>query len=101
METKLQAATGPKPVDQFLAELQAFVEEHHPKKSKMIQAIVNGTASKKALQSFAKEFYAYPAFSLRPLAAQVAHSTVEITYQLMQQHLAGEAGPLNKPPNTP
>src|SRR5437016_2812242 len=53
METKLQVATSPKPVDQFLAELKAFVEEHHPKKTKMIQAIVNGTASKQALQAIA------------------------------------------------
>src|SRR5258705_1145857 len=97
METKLQVATSPKPVDQFLAELKAFVEDHHPKKSKMIQAIVNGTASKKALQAFAKEFYAYSAFSVRPFAALVANSPDEGSYRLMLQNFAGEAWLLNSP----
>lgn len=99
METKLQVAAGAKPVDQFLAELQAFVEEHHPKKSKVIQAILNGTASKSALQNFAKEFYAYSAFSVRPFAALVANSPDEISYKLMLQNFAGEAGLLNTPPH--
>lgn len=97
METKRQIATEAKPVEQFLAELQAFTEEHHPKHCRMIQAIINGTASMPALRKFAKEFYAYSAFSLRPFAALVSNAPDEISYQLMLQNFAGEAGLLNTP----
>ncbi len=99
MSAKLQAASEAKPVDQFLAELKSFVEDHHPKKSRMIQAIVQGKASKKALQQFAKEFYAYSAFSLRPFAALVANAPDDLSLKLMLQNFAGEAGFLNTPPH--
>jgi len=59
MATKLEIANEAKPVDQFLADLQSFLQKHHPKNSRMIQAIVNGSATKDQLRKFAKEFYAY------------------------------------------
>lgn len=99
MATKLEIAPETKPVDQFLADLQAFLQQHHPKNSKIIQGIVSGTASKSALQKFAKEFYAYSAFSLRPFAALVANAPDDTSYKLMLQNFAGEAGLLNTPPH--
>src|SRR5260370_40889714 len=99
MEAKLQSAAQAQPIEHFLAELKGFVEEHHPRKSKMIQAIVNGAASKKALQRFAKDFYAYSAFSLRPFAALVSNAPDDMSLQLMLQNFAGEAGLLNTPPH--
>ena len=99
MATKLETADGAKPVDQFLTDLKNFLKQHHPKNSKIIQGIVNGTASKKALQKFSKEFYAYSAFSVRPFAALVANAPDEHSYKLMLQNFAGEAGLLNTPPH--
>jgi pyrroloquinoline-quinone synthase len=99
MSAKLQAASEARPVDQFLAELQAFIEEHHPKNSRMLQAIANGTASIEALRQFAKEFYAYSAFSLRPFAALVANAPDDLSLKLMLQNFAGEAGFLGTPPH--
>src|SRR5690349_22395740 len=99
MEAKLQSAAEAQPVDQFLADLKNFIEEHHPRKSKMIQAIVSGTASKEALQLFSKEFYAYSVFSLRPFAALVSNAPDDVSLQLMLQNFAGEAGLLNTPPH--
>lgn len=86
-----------KPVDRFLEDLQGFVEEHHPKNSRMIQAISKGTAAKTALQGFVKEFHAYSAFSVRPFAALVSNAPDETSYQLMLQNFAGESGLLNTP----
>lgn len=99
MKTKVSPGIESKSVDQFLAELHAYSEEHHPKKSKMIQAIAKGTASMNALQKFSKEFYAYSAFSLRPFAALVSNAPDEVSYQLMLQNFAGEAGLLATPPH--
>ena len=99
MEAKPQPTAEARPVDEFLAELQSFLEEHHPKNSHIIQAIVNGTASKKALQGFAKEFYAYSAFSLRPFAALVSNAPDDASLKPMLQNFAGEAGFLNTPPH--
>ncbi|HKZ03293.1 MAG TPA: iron-containing redox enzyme family protein [Pyrinomonadaceae bacterium] len=99
MATKLELANEAKPVDQFLADLQTFIQQHHPRDSKIIQGIVNGSASKAALQKFAKEFYAYSAFSVRPFAALVANAPDETSYKLMLQNFAGEAGLLNTPPH--
>jgi pyrroloquinoline quinone (PQQ) biosynthesis protein C len=99
MATKLGVTNEAKPVDQFLTDLQTFTRQHHPKDSKIIQAIVNGSASKSILQKFAKEFYAYSAFSLRPFAALVANASDDHSYQLMLQNFAGEAGLLNTPPH--
>jgi pyrroloquinoline quinone (PQQ) biosynthesis protein C len=99
MEAKRQSAAAAQPVEEFLAELKDFIEEHHPRRSKMIQAILNGTASKKALQLFAKEFYAYSASSLRPFAALVSNAPDDVSLQLMLQNFAGEAGLLNTPPH--
>jgi len=99
MEAKLQSAAGAQPVEQFLAELNDFIEEHHPRKSKMIQAIVVGTASPEALRKLGKEFYAYSAFSLRPFAALVSNAPDDVSLQLMMRNFAGEAGFLNTPPH--
>lgn len=99
MSVKQQAAGEAKPVDQFLAELKSIVEDHHPKKSAMIQSIIQGKASMKALQQFSKEFYAYSAFSLRPFAALVANAPDDLSLKLMLQNFAGEAGFLNTPPH--
>lgn len=97
METKLQSVSSEKPVDEFLADLKEFLKDHDPKDSKMIQAIVNGTASKSALQNFAKEFYAYSAFSVRPFAALVSNAPDATSYKMMLENFAGEAGLLNTP----
>ncbi|HXG68538.1 MAG TPA: iron-containing redox enzyme family protein [Blastocatellia bacterium] len=99
MEAKLQPTAEAKPVDEFLGELQAFLEEHHPKNSKMIQAIVSGKASMKALQGFAKEFYAYSAFSLRPFAALCSNAPDDGSLKLMLQNFAAEAGLMGAPPH--
>ena len=99
MSAQQQAAGEAKPVNQFLAELKSFTEDHHPKKSRMIQSIIAGKASMKALQQFAKEFYAYSAFSLRPFAALVANAPDDLSLKLMLQNFAGEAGFLNTPPH--
>lgn len=99
MATKLEVANEAKSADQFLARLTTFIQQHHPKNSKIIQGIVSGTASKSALQKFAKEFYAYSAFSLRPFAALVANTPDDTSYHLMLQNFAGEAGLLTTPPH--
>jgi pyrroloquinoline quinone (PQQ) biosynthesis protein C len=97
MEAKLQSADQSTPIDQFLGELRSFIEDHHPRDSKMVQAIINGTASAKALQEFAKEFYAYSAYSVRPFAALVSNAPDDVSLQLTLQNFAGEAGLLNTP----
>jgi len=99
MSVSPQPAAEAKPVDQFLAELQSFLEERHPKNCRMIQAIAGGTASMKAIQRFAKEFYAYSAFSLRPFAALVSNAPDDMSLKLMLQNFAGEAGFLGTPPH--
>jgi pyrroloquinoline quinone (PQQ) biosynthesis protein C len=99
MATKSEEVNKAEPVEQFIAELKGFLQEHHPKSSKMIQSILKGTASKSALQKFAKEFYAYSAFSVRPFAALVANAPDETSFRLMLQNFAGEAGLLNTPPH--
>lgn len=97
MATQSEEVNQAELVEQFIAELKGFLQDHHPKSSKMIQAIVNGSASKSALQKFAKEFYAYSAFSVRPFAALVANAPDETSFRLMLQNFAGEAGLLNTP----
>jgi pyrroloquinoline quinone (PQQ) biosynthesis protein C len=99
MSAQLKPAKEALPVDKFLAELQSFIEEHHPKNCRMIQAISKGTASRKAIQQFAKEFYAYSAFSLRPFAALVSNAPDDLSLKLMLQNFAGEAGFLGTPPH--
>jgi len=86
MATKSEEVNKAEPVEQFIAELKGFLQEHHPKSSKMIQSILKGTASKSALQKFAKEFYAYSAFSVRPFAALVANAPDETSFRLMLQN---------------
>jgi pyrroloquinoline quinone (PQQ) biosynthesis protein C len=97
MATKTEEIDKAEPVEQFIAELKGFLQEHHPKTSKMVQSIVDGTASRSALQKFAKEFYAYSAFSVRPFAALVANAPDDTSFRLMLQNFAGEAGLLNTP----
>jgi|ERR1700733_4649551 pyrroloquinoline quinone (PQQ) biosynthesis protein C len=97
MEAKLQPTDQAEPIDQFLAGLNTFIQDHHPKNSKIVQAIVKGTASRTALQEFAKEFYAYSAFSVRPFAALVSNAPDDFSYKLMLQNFAGEAGLLTTP----
>jgi len=99
MATMSEEVNKAEPVEQFIAELKGFLQDHHPKSSRMVQSIVNGTANKSALQKFAKEFYAYSAFSVRPFAALVANAPDETSFRLMLQNFAGEAGLLNTPPH--
>jgi pyrroloquinoline-quinone synthase len=99
MATELKRADEAAPADQFLADLKAFLQQHHPKNSRIIQAIANGTASKKALRSFAKEVCAYSAISLRPIAAMVSNAPDETSYQLILENFASEAGLFNTPPH--
>jgi len=99
MATKSEEVNKAEPVEQFISELKGFLHDHHPKSSKIIQSIVTGTAGRSALQKFAKEFYAYSAFSVRPFAALVANAPDETSFRLMLQNFAGEAGLLNTPPH--
>src|SRR5437868_2382780 len=102
MATQLRAAKVVERVnssDQFLADLQSIVQRHHPKNTKIVRAIVNGTASRKALQGFAKEIYAYAAITLRPFAAMVSNAPDEASYQLALENFASEAGLLDTPPH--
>jgi pyrroloquinoline quinone (PQQ) biosynthesis protein C len=104
MATQLKAvrvaakvADGAKPAGQFLDDLRGFVQQHHPKDTRIIRAIVNGTASKKALQGFAKEVCAYAAITLRPFAAMVSNAPDEASYELALENFASEAGLLDTP----
>jgi len=99
MGTNSEETNRDRPVEEFISELKSFIQEHHPKTSPIIQSIVKGTASKNALQKFAKEFYAYSAFSVRPFAALVANAPDDTSFKLMLQNFAGEAGLLNPPPH--
>src|SRR4030095_3379763 len=46
------------PVDQFMAELDAFIDAHNPYRiNKVIPAIGNGTASMDVVKRYAKELY--------------------------------------------
>lgn len=99
MVAELKTADEAKPVEQFLGELKGFLAEHHPKNSNIIRGIADGTASRRALQSFAKEICAYSAISLRPIAALVSNAPDESAFQLMLQNFASEAGLLGTPPH--
>src|SRR5262249_51043471 len=99
MENKLHYVTPAKPVFEFRTDLKEFLSEHDAKDIKIVQAIVNGTASRPALQKFAKEFYAYSAYAVRPFAALVANAPDEHSYKMMLENFAGEAGLLNTPPH--
>jgi len=81
-----------RPVEQFLAELRDFQQRHHPKDSKIVQAVATGRAPRRALQNFAKEIHAVSVTSLRPFAALVANAPDEGTFEVMLQHFAREAG---------
>jgi len=54
MGTNSEETNSDRPVEEFISELKSFIQEHHPKTSPIIQSIVKGTASKNALQKFAK-----------------------------------------------
>jgi pyrroloquinoline quinone (PQQ) biosynthesis protein C len=48
----------PLPVDQFLGELDAFIEQHSPySQNRVVPAIGNGTASREIVQRYAMELY--------------------------------------------
>jgi len=48
----------PLPTDAFLAELDAFIEQHNPyHQNEVIRAIGNGTASMEIVKRYAKELY--------------------------------------------
>ena len=48
----------PKPIDDFMAELDAFIEEHNPyHRNRVIRAIGDGTASMEVVKRYAKELY--------------------------------------------
>lgn len=84
-----------KPVNEFLADLEQFVEEHHPKNTPIIRAIAEGTAPERALKGFAKEIACYSAMTLRPFAALVSNAPDQVAYQLALENFASEAGLLN------
>jgi pyrroloquinoline quinone (PQQ) biosynthesis protein C len=88
-----------KPVNEFLADLGQFMEQHHPKNTRIIRAIIQGAASRKALQGFAKEIACYSAMTLRPFAAMVSNAPDEASYQLALENFASEAGLLNTAPH--
>jgi pyrroloquinoline quinone (PQQ) biosynthesis protein C len=48
----------PKPVDQYLTEIDRFIEEHNPyRQNKVIHAIGNGSAPLEVVRRYAKELY--------------------------------------------
>ena len=99
MTTQLQTLETSKPVDDFLADLRTFAQRHHPGNSRIIQGIARGTASRKALQGFAKEVAAYSASTLRPFAAMVSNAPDDASYRLALENFASEAGLLTTPPH--
>lgn len=99
MATQLKRADEAMAVDEFLADLRSFLKQHHPGDSKIVKAIANGTASKKAVRNFAKEICAVSAISLRPFAALVSNAPDETSYQLTLENFASEAGLLDSPPH--
>jgi pyrroloquinoline quinone (PQQ) biosynthesis protein C len=99
MVAELRTADEATPVNQFLDGLKSFLREHHPQNSRIVRAIADGSASRRALQGFAKEICAYSAISLRPIAALVSNAPDETSFQLMLQNFASEAGLLGTPPH--
>jgi pyrroloquinoline quinone (PQQ) biosynthesis protein C len=94
------------PVDEFLAELDAFIAAHNPyHQNKVIPAIGNGTASMEVVKRYAKELYYLglwmtPEF---PLLIANAPDTDALTledsehYAHWTQNFADEAGYLRDP----
>ncbi|HWS53152.1 MAG TPA: iron-containing redox enzyme family protein [Pyrinomonadaceae bacterium] len=99
MATQLKKADEAQPAEQFMAGLRSFLQQHHPKDSRIIQAIAGGAASRRALQGFAKEVCAYSAISLRPIAALVSNAPDETSYRVALENFASEAGLLGTPPH--
>jgi len=96
----------PMPVDEFLAELDAFIELHSPyRQNKVIAAIGNGTASLDVVKRYAMELYYLglwmtPEFALLIANAPDAYSfTMEDSehYAHWVQNFADETGFLRDP----
>lgn len=99
MRTQLKTVDDAQSVTDFLADLRAFARQHHPGDSRIIQGIARGSASRKALQGFAKEVCAYSAMTLRPFAAMVSNAPDAASYRLALENFASEAGLLTTPPH--
>jgi pyrroloquinoline quinone (PQQ) biosynthesis protein C len=96
----------PMPVDDFLAELDAFIEEHNPyRQNKVIAAIGNGSASLDVVRRYAMELYYLglwmtPEFALLIANAPDAYSfTMDDSehYAHWVQNFADETGFLRDP----
>jgi pyrroloquinoline quinone (PQQ) biosynthesis protein C len=94
------------PVDAYLAELDAFIDEHNPYRiSKVIAAIGAGTASKDVVKRYAKELYYLGVWMTPEFALLVANApdrfalTMEHSehYAHWCQNFADEAGFLRDP----
>jgi pyrroloquinoline quinone (PQQ) biosynthesis protein C len=95
-----------RPVDAYLAELDAFIEEHNPyRQNRVIAAIGNGTASLDIVKRYAKELYYLglwmtPEFALLVANAPDAYAlTLEDSehYAHWCQNFADETGFLRDP----
>ncbi len=101
-----RAAAVAKPVDEYLAEIDAFIAAHNPyRQNKVIAAIGNGTASREIVRRYAKELYYLglwmtPEFALLVANAPDADSlTLEDSehYAHWCQNFADETGFLRDP----
>ena len=86
-------------VEDFLTELRGFLRRHHPRDSRIVRAIADGTASRPAVRGFAREIYALSAISLRPFAAMVSNAPDERSFRLALENFASEAGLLGEAPH--
>lgn len=96
----------PLPTDAFLAELDAFIEQHDPySQNKVIRAIGNGTASMEVVKRYAKELYYLGRWMTPEFAILIANSPDAHAFDLEHsehyahwtQNFADEAGYLGDP----
>lgn len=94
------------PVDEYLAQIDAFIEEHNPyRQNKVIAAIGNGTASRDVVKRYAKELYYLGLWMTPEFALLIANSpdADELTlddsehYAHWTQNFADETGYLRDP----
>lgn len=101
-----KTGTAALPVDEYLAQIDAFIDAHHPyRQNKVIAAIGAGTASIEVVKRYAKELYYLglwmtPEFALLIANAPDADSVVvedSQHYAHWCQNFADEAGYLGDP----
>ncbi len=103
---KSRAVEPPRPVDEFLGELDAFIATHNPyDKIRVIRAIGDGTASMDVVKRYAKELYYLGRWMTPELALLIANApdahALDLEhsehYAHWTQNFADEAGYLGDP----